>query len=142
MKISSIGPFNREKLYEAGITNFSQIAAWTDADIDDYAARIGYVAELIRIQDWVGQAGKLAGSGAPQRPARETLTRLDGIDDELAVVLQDGGIRDLADLAATPPTEVEAILFQSGRQPVSGADGWPEQARRWLAQHGDVSPVG
>ncbi|CAH1000766.1 hypothetical protein LEM8419_01874 [Neolewinella maritima] len=58
-KISSIGPFNQRKLREAGIVSYAQIAAWEDADIDTYAARIGYVAELIREEDWIGQARRL-----------------------------------------------------------------------------------
>ncbi len=142
-RIGSIGPFNQQKLRAAGISTFSQIAEWSDSDIADYAARIGYVAELIRIQDWVGQATKLAADG-PQPPptGKENLTELEGIDDDLALVLREAGILYLSDLAATPAQEVEAILYQSDRRTVSGAHEWPGRAARWLAHNGDVSPVG
>ncbi len=136
-RIKSIGPFNHQKLSTAGVTTFSQIAAWSDADIEDYAARIGYVAELIRIQDWVGQAQTLAATKATPKD----LTELEAIDDELVGVLRDAGVRTLTDLAATPPAEIEAMLFQAGCSPVSGAESWPEQAARILAHDGDVSPV-
>ncbi len=142
-RIGSIGPFNQQKLRAAGISTFSQIAEWSDSDIADYAARIGYVAELIRIQDWVGQATKLA-AGGPQPPltGKEDLTELEGIDEDIALVLREAGILDLSDLAATPAQEVEAILYQSDRRTVSGAHEWPGRAARWLAHNGDVSPVG
>ncbi len=137
-QIKSIGPFNRQKLMAAGISTFAQIAAWSDTDLEEYAARIGYVAELMRIQDWVGQARQLAEVQA----VPEKLTELDEIDEEVATVLHDAGLHTLTDLAATPATEIEAILFQAGHQAVSGAENWPKQAARRLAQNGDVSPVG
>ena len=59
-QIATVGPFNQRKLNEAGITTYAQIAAWDDNDIADYAARIGYVAELIREENWVGQAHRLS----------------------------------------------------------------------------------
>ena len=59
-RIHTIGPFNAGKLREAGITAYAQIAAWDDNDLEDYAARIGYVADIMREEDWIGQARRLA----------------------------------------------------------------------------------
>jgi predicted flap endonuclease-1-like 5' DNA nuclease len=59
-RIESIGPFNARQLAEAGIQRYDQIADWSEEDIDRYAERIGYPAELIRQADWVGQAQKLS----------------------------------------------------------------------------------
>lgn len=59
-RIRSIGPFNAGQLREAGITTYAQIAAWDDNDLEDYAARIGYVADIMREEDWIGQARRLA----------------------------------------------------------------------------------
>ena len=62
-RIANIGPFNERKLYEAGVTRYEQLAGWDDEDIETYAARIGYVAALIREEDWVGQARRLMEKG-------------------------------------------------------------------------------
>ena len=59
-RIHTIGPFNAGKLREAGITTYAQIAAWDDNELEDYAARIGYVADIMREEDWIGQARRLA----------------------------------------------------------------------------------
>ena len=59
-RIRTIGPFNAGQLRDAGITTYAQIAAWTDDDLETYAARIGYVADIMREEDWIGQARRLA----------------------------------------------------------------------------------
>lgn len=63
-RIHTIGPFNERKLHEAGVTQYAQLAEWDDQDIDSYAARIGYVADLIREEDWVGQARRLSATSS------------------------------------------------------------------------------
>ena len=59
-QIRSIGPFNARQLRSAGVYHYAQIAGWSEEDLEDYAARIGYVADIMREQDWVGQARQLA----------------------------------------------------------------------------------
>lgn len=58
--IKGIGPKVQQALEQAGVTRFSQIAAWDDADVDRMAAGIGRAASRIRNDDWVGQARALA----------------------------------------------------------------------------------
>ncbi len=59
--IKGIGPKVQQALEQAGVTRFAQIAAWDDADVDRMATMIGRAASRIRNDDWVGQAGVLAG---------------------------------------------------------------------------------
>ncbi|CAM3278278.1 hypothetical protein PANO111632_11780 [Paracoccus nototheniae] len=49
-----------KSLHAAGVTQYEQIAAWDDAEIDRVAAQIGYAAGRIRASNWVGQAQVLA----------------------------------------------------------------------------------
>ena len=71
-RIHTIGPFNQERLNAAGVYRYAQIAAWSDEDLQDYAARIGYVADIMREEDWPRQAA-LAAEGD-----WEALARLQG----------------------------------------------------------------
>ena len=50
-------------LHENGVTRYDQIAAWTDADVDAWTARLGRKGDRIRRDDWVGQARLLAAGG-------------------------------------------------------------------------------
>jgi large subunit ribosomal protein L21 len=54
--IKGLGARSAERLAEAGVTTLAQIAAWSEADIDEMAPRINVGAERIRREDWVGQA--------------------------------------------------------------------------------------
>lgn len=63
--IAGIGPTLEKKLRAAGVTNWAQIAAWTDADIaklDDELALRGRVTR----EEWVEQAKELL-AGKPPR---------------------------------------------------------------------------
>ncbi|WP_116108770.1 hypothetical protein [Lewinella sp. IMCC34191] len=141
--INTIGPFNQEQLNEAGIYRFEQIADWSDDDLDDYAAHIGYVAEIMREEDWIGQARRLAEADAPQPASHRTrsvdakdLTVVSGIDAQVSQVLHEAGVRDLPTLAATPAAELQAMLEQAGRGlRAQHTLTWPEQAA--LADAGD-----
>jgi predicted flap endonuclease-1-like 5' DNA nuclease len=59
--IKGIGAVSEERLQALGVTTVTQIAAWSDEDIADIAARINISAERIRHEDWVGQARAAAG---------------------------------------------------------------------------------
>ncbi|NJB87138.1 putative flap endonuclease-1-like 5' DNA nuclease/cell division protein FtsB [Lewinella marina] len=135
-RIQTVGPFNQAKLYEAGIYTYDQIADWSEEDLSAYAARIGYVAELMREEDWIGQARKLADARqrdpeaqAPPVPARQGLLAVMGITPEIEAVLEDAGIRNLPTLAETPVEELEAMLQQAGgHMSVHDPASWPRQA--------------
>ncbi|PPK87144.1 hypothetical protein CLV84_0078 [Neolewinella xylanilytica] len=136
MRIHAIGPFNQSQLNNAGVYTYRQIANWTDEDLADYAARIGYVADIMREEDWIGQARNLAdsiASGAaivePRAPDPTDLTVIDGIDPKVAGILKEAGVKDLTTLAETPVDELRAMLEQAGEaNAVHRSADWPEQA--------------
>lgn len=55
-RIKGVGPKLAALLHEQGITNFAQIAAWSDADIDRIDAQLGRFQGRIRRDNWVEQA--------------------------------------------------------------------------------------
>jgi len=55
-RINGIGAVLNRKLRKLGITTFSQIAEWTDDDIDWIARAIGTFAARIRRENWIEQA--------------------------------------------------------------------------------------
>lgn len=59
-RIKGLGPKAAAALHDGGVSRFAQIAAWTDADIQDWDARINGRGRIAR-DDWVGQAKTLAG---------------------------------------------------------------------------------
>jgi predicted flap endonuclease-1-like 5' DNA nuclease len=60
-KIKGLGPKMLTVLHALGITTFAQIAAWTDADLDDLDTRLGAFAGRPRRDNWVEQARLLSG---------------------------------------------------------------------------------
>ena len=58
-RIKGIGPVNRRKLAEHGVTTFAQIAAWKKSDIAAAEAYLEFDGRIAR-EDWVGQAKRLA----------------------------------------------------------------------------------
>lgn len=61
-KIKGLGPKMLTLLHSLGITTYVQIAAWTDADLDQLDARLGAFAGRPRRDNWVEQA-RLLSSG-------------------------------------------------------------------------------
>ena len=59
-RIKGVGPKLVVMLQQQGITAFSQIAGWTDADIARVDARLGPFAGRIRRDSWIDQAKFLA----------------------------------------------------------------------------------
>lgn len=57
--IEGIGPTLEKKLNKLGITQFSQIAAWTREDVAELN-KILLFSKRIDREDWIGQAAKLA----------------------------------------------------------------------------------
>jgi large subunit ribosomal protein L21 len=60
-QISGVGPGLEKKLQDAGITSYAQIAALTDAEIQDLEANVVKFAGRIKRDDWIGQARQLMG---------------------------------------------------------------------------------
>jgi len=58
--ISGVGPVLERKLNALGITRYSDIAAWTRKEIEDFDDKLDFKGRIER-EDWVAQARKLAG---------------------------------------------------------------------------------
>lgn len=59
-RIKGVGPKLATRLGELGVSNFEQIAGWSEADIDRIDAQLGRFEGRIRRDDWVAQARLLA----------------------------------------------------------------------------------
>ncbi len=58
-EISGIGPVIVGKLHDAGITTFAQIAAWTEADVEEIEEKLSFKGRVER-EDWIAQAKELS----------------------------------------------------------------------------------
>ncbi len=58
-QLSGVGPALEKKLHEAGITSFAQIAAWTDADVEEFGEKLSFKGRIER-EGWIEQAKELA----------------------------------------------------------------------------------
>lgn len=58
-KLSGVGPALEKKLHAAGVTSFAQVAAWTDADVEDFGEKLSFKGRIER-EGWIDQAKKLA----------------------------------------------------------------------------------
>ncbi|MGB5866085.1 MAG: 50S ribosomal protein L21 [Sulfitobacter sp.] len=58
-QISGVGPVIVGKLHDAGITTFAQIAAWSDADVEEIEEKLSFKGRVGR-EDWIAQAKDLA----------------------------------------------------------------------------------
>lgn len=58
-ELSGVGPALEKKLHAAGVTTFAQIAAWTDAEVEDFGEKLSFKGRIER-EGWIEQAKKLA----------------------------------------------------------------------------------
>lgn len=58
-QLSGVGPALEKKLHEAGVTSFAQIAAWTDADVEEFGEKLSFKGRIER-EGWIDQAKELA----------------------------------------------------------------------------------
>lgn len=143
--IDNIGPFLQQKLNEADIYRYEQVANWSEADIITYTELIGYIPGIIQRDDWVGQAKGLAMSEAagivpvtndpapapvadvPE--AEDDLKIVEGIGPKIESILKANGIFTLAVLADTPTERLREILNEAGSRFKShDPKTWPVQA--------------
>ena len=59
-QLSGVGPKLEQKLHDAGVTSFAQIAAWTPADVAAMDEKLSFKGRIDR-DGWIEQAKKLAG---------------------------------------------------------------------------------
>ncbi len=58
-KLSGVGPLIQQKLQDAGVTTFAQIAAWTEADVAEFDEKLSFKGRIER-EGWIEQAKELA----------------------------------------------------------------------------------
>ncbi|WP_156874204.1 hypothetical protein [Sphingorhabdus lutea] len=58
--LKGVGPKLQALLKDMGVTGFTQVAAWSNADIDEVDAKLGNFSGRIRRDNWVDQAKLLA----------------------------------------------------------------------------------
>ncbi|MFP7572151.1 50S ribosomal protein L21 [Marivita sp. S2033] len=58
-QLSGVGPALEKKLHAEGITSFAQIAAWTDADVEEFGEKLSFKGRIER-EGWIEQAKELA----------------------------------------------------------------------------------
>jgi len=140
-RIEGVGPFLAQKLNEAGIFTFAQIASWDGADIGRITELIGYFPGRIERDDWVGQAIRLMGSepvaAAEALDAKMyNLKLIEGVGPKIEELLKSAGILHLPQLAETPVEAIVEILDQAGGHfRMHTPDTWPAQAQ--LAANGN-----
>ena len=58
-QLSGVGPALEKKLHAEGITSFAQIAAWTDADVEEFGEKLSFKGRIER-EGWIEQAKELS----------------------------------------------------------------------------------
>ena len=58
-QLPGVGPALEKKLHEAGVTSFAQIAAWTEADVEEFGEKLSFKGRIER-EGWIEQAKELA----------------------------------------------------------------------------------
>ncbi len=147
--IEGIGPRIAELLHTNGITTFAQLAATPQSELEAILDKGGPAFNRADPETWPEQAA-LAARGDTEGLAKlqaqliggrrikgDDLELIEGIGPRIAELLHTNGITTFAQLAATPQSELEAILDKGGPA-FNRADPetWPEQAA--LAAKGDT----
>ncbi|MBU2358687.1 MAG: 50S ribosomal protein L21 [Alphaproteobacteria bacterium] len=58
-QLSGVGPALEKKLHAEGITTFAQIAAWSDADVEEFGEKLNFKGRIER-EGWIEQAKELS----------------------------------------------------------------------------------
>ncbi|MBU2934923.1 MULTISPECIES: 50S ribosomal protein L21 [Pacificibacter] len=58
-QLSGVGPALEKKLHAAGVTSFAQVAAWTEADVEEFGEKLSFKGRIER-EGWIDQAKALA----------------------------------------------------------------------------------
>lgn len=137
-KISGVGPFIQQQLYDAGIYTYEQISHFDAARIESITREIGYFPGKIEKDDWVGQAKKLMLDPNPTPiPAKKStyptddqdLKIIEGIGPKIEEILKTAGINNWTELSASSHKRLRAILDEAGsRYKMHDPETWCEQA--------------
>jgi predicted flap endonuclease-1-like 5' DNA nuclease len=152
--IKGVGPQNEERLHALGIWHFSQIAAWTPANVEWVGAYLAFPGRIER-EEWVAQAKALAGaapaadraepvalSGAALEGIRpgnllsaarsgkpDDLTLIDGVGPVVAEKLNGLGIWHFDQIAPLGGEELRYLAHHTGFPGRDVAEQWRAEAR-------------
>lgn len=152
--IKGVGPQNEERLHALGIWHFSQIAAWTPANVEWVGAYLAFPGRIER-EEWVAQAKALAGAAptADQaepvalsgvalegiRPGNllsaarsgkpDDLTLIDGVGPVVAEKLNRLGIWHFDQIAPLGSEELRYLAHHTGFPGRDVAEQWRVEAR-------------
>ena len=128
--IRNIGPVFEQKLYEAGVGTYAQLAALSDVDVKDIIQPAEW--QDFDYESWNEQSQRLAVEtdtvGAIWNGIiPDDLSKIKGIGQVAEQKLHGAGIMTFADLAAASVAQLEAIVQPQAWQNVDMA-GWIAQA--------------
>ena len=150
--IEGVGPRIADLLHAAGITTFAHLAATPQSELQAILDKGGPAFNRADPETWPEQAA-LAAKGdwgglkklqaqliGGRRVKGDDLEIIEGVGPRIAELLHAAGITTFAQLAATPQSELQAILDKGGPA-FNRADPetWPEQAA--LAAKGDTESL-
>lgn len=133
--VHGVGPKSAALLQAAGITTVAQLAA---APIDQLKTILEQAGPRYRVIDpsaWPANAQTLLATPPPLPKAFDDsdLLQIDGVGPKTAALLVDAGITTVSQLAATPITQLQAVLDQAGpRYRIVDPSGWPAKAQALL----------
>ena len=155
-QIRGVGPKLARRLREHGVTTFSQIAAWTDGEIDRFDAKLPEFKGRIRKEGWVESARECEArkhAGAPPEaiaaepveaveaveavvvPAvvydeADALVDIYGVGPRIARLLNEHGVTTFRAVAVWTPSDVQRFgaLLPDFKDRIRH-EGWIESAR-------------
>jgi len=136
VQISGIGPKVASLLQEAGIASFAVLAATPVERLREILDGAGARYRVTDPTSWPAQAQAL--KDAPKTDQVKAvdvndLVQINGIGPKIAILLQEAGITNLMELAATPVERLQEILDGAGaRYRVTDPSSWPAQAQALL----------
>lgn len=148
--IKGIGPQNEARLQALGIWHFSQIAAWTQENVEWVGAYLAFPGRIER-EEWVKQAAALAGPAADapaavpvavlegKRPGNllpaarggkpDDLGLIDGVGPDIAEKLNALGIWHFDQIAVLGPEELRFLAHQTDALERDVAERWQAEAK-------------
>ena len=152
-QIRGVGPKLARRLRENGVTTFSQIAAWTDAEIDRFDAKLPEFKGRIRKESWVESARECEAHKHGSEPSdviaaepveaveavvvpavvydeADALVDIYGVGPRIARLLNEHGVTTFRAVAVWTPSDVQRFgaLLPDFKDRIRH-EGWIESAR-------------
>jgi predicted flap endonuclease-1-like 5' DNA nuclease len=124
--IDGIGPVFQQRLYDAGVVSFEQLASMHPERLRSLVA--SNAAFELRTEGWVDEARRFA-----KLPARDPLIDIDGIGPVYEQRLLNAGVSSFAQLAAMTPEEIRAVIKPEAWQLIE-PEAWIAEATAFAQQ--------